>query len=349
MSQAITISASNVGFGNNMAGNPGDSTRTVTTSNTSSNFSDDNDLRITFNDAGDKILQIEVLDDEGNVLSTFRGQNDQNNDPLTDPDSAFEGASLQGDQQTDEIGGFTQLGNFREVGNTGNTFTSGSSGSFFFIAPNIDIADTSTVLPANQDLNGDGNIDDFDAGNIPCLAAGTLVETDKGEVAVETLEVGDLVRTKDNGLQKVRFAAKRQVSAENALAPVVISKGALGNTRELVVSPNHRMLVSGPRVEFLFGEREMLVAAKDLVDGDQIYVRAGGEVTYVHIAFDRHEIIFAEGAPTESLQPMAKDAASFGGAAYKELVEIYPELASGNAVAKVARPVLRSSEARLLH
>ena len=182
-----------------------------------------------------------------------------------------------------------------------------------------------------------------------CLTAGTLVSVAQGEQTVESLQIGDMVQTRDHGLQAVRWVGIRRFAAVGTHAPVVISKGALGNRRALMVSPNHRMLVTGPRVEALFGEAEMLVAARDLVDGDRIYSQQGGDVTYVHVAFDQHEIIYAEGAPTESLQPLAQDAASIGGKAYQELIDIFPELQNGAMAAGVARPVLSASEAAVLH
>ncbi|MBL4807975.1 MAG: Hint domain-containing protein, partial [Rhodobacteraceae bacterium] len=181
-----------------------------------------------------------------------------------------------------------------------------------------------------------------------CFTAGTNVTTISGERAVETLEVGDLVMTQDHGAQEIRWIGIRTMPATRDLAPIVITKGTLGNARDLTVSPSHRMLISGMRVQMLFNAPEMLVAAKDLIDGDRVYRKSGGMVTYVHLAFDQHEIIFAEGAPTESLQPFAEDAEAFGKDAYTELLTIFPELNTANQGFSVARPVLTPYEAALL-
>lgn len=183
-----------------------------------------------------------------------------------------------------------------------------------------------------------------------CLTTGTMVLTDDGERLVEDLKVGDLVMTRDNGAQPVRWIGQRTFAATGKRAPVVIAKGALGNTRDLVVSQYHRMLISDYRAELVSGKSEVLAAAVDLLDGDRIYRREGGEVTYVHVAFDKHEIIFAEGAPTESLQPFEMSAETFGSKALEELLDVFPELKNGGKInRKLARPTITASEASLLN
>ena len=77
-------------------------------------------------------------------------------------------------------------------------------------------------------------------------------------------------------------------------APVVIRAGICGNERDLVLSPQHRMLFSGTRAELFFGESEVLVAACHLVAAGLASQRLGGTITYYHLVFDRHEIIFSD-------------------------------------------------------
>jgi len=185
----------------------------------------------------------------------------------------------------------------------------------------------------------------------PCFAAGTMILTENGEVAVEDLAEGDLVVTAGNGLAPIRWIGKRTVSAAGSYAPICIAKGALGNTRDLLVSPAHRMMVADARASVLFSEEEVLVPAKALVDGDRIYRKTGGDVTYFHILFDAHEVIFAEGAPSESLYlgDGIASLSSFSEAAKAEVLALFPELngklpESGG----VARPVLNMAEAQLL-
>ena len=182
-----------------------------------------------------------------------------------------------------------------------------------------------------------------------CLTAGTRVATPGGEVAVEDLQIGDLVETRDHGPQPVRWIGRRTCDGRGRFAPVVIRKGALGNWRDLAVSPHHRMAVGGARAQALFGAAEVLVAACDLVDGDRIHHDRRARVDYVHLSFDRHEIIFAEGCATESLNPLAEDLDAFGAAAREELLEIFPDLRVRDGDRWLpARPALSTAEARLL-
>lgn len=184
---------------------------------------------------------------------------------------------------------------------------------------------------------------------VTCFAPGTMIETASGLVAVEALQVGQRVRTLDHGYEKVRWIGRRTVSGRGVNAPIRFLPGAIGNARELVVSPQHRMLVQGWQAELISGATQVLVAAKHLVNGDTIVVSPRDSVDYLHVCFDRHEIIFAEGVATESFQP--GDYVLQGDRKLrKELAEIFPELAGqGGVVAWAsARPVLRAAEARLV-
>lgn len=141
----------------------------------------------------------------------------------------------------------------------------------------------------------------LDALGPACLTKGALVETQFGEKRVEDISVGDLVLTKDRGFQPIRWIGHRTVDGQGDFAPICIAKGAFGNERALCVSPAHRMLIKGWRCELLFGESEVLCAAKHLVNSmDDVYRLPCDEVSYYHLTIDQHEIIFAEGAATES-------------------------------------------------
>jgi Hint domain len=182
-------------------------------------------------------------------------------------------------------------------------------------------------------------------GQIVCFAEGTLIETPRGRRPVEVLAPGDMVTTLDAGAQRLRWHGWRKVPATGALAPVRFATGALGNDRALIVSPQHRMLVSGWRAELFFGAEEVLVQAKDLVNGDTITRARGGEVTYHHILFDRHAIVFAEGVASESFQPGAQAQASVDSGQLAGLRRLHPDLA---AAPRAARPSLKGFEASLL-
>ncbi len=101
---------------------------------------------------------------------------------------------------------------------------------------------------------------------IACFTRDTLIETEHGHCRIQDLVVGDRVRTLDHGLQPVRWIGSQSVPGTAAFAPIRIKKGALGNTRDLLVSPQHRMLISGWRAEMLFGQEQVLAPAKALVN-----------------------------------------------------------------------------------
>ncbi|MCC7321100.1 MAG: Hint domain-containing protein [Rubellimicrobium sp.] len=182
-----------------------------------------------------------------------------------------------------------------------------------------------------------------------CFAAGTLIDTATGPRRVEDLRPGDHVLTLDRGMQPLRWTGRRTVSGRGRAAPVTIATGALGNLRPLVVSQQHRMLIAGWRAELLVGEAEVLVAALHLVNDSTIRLTPRDRVTWVHILFDRHEIVMAEGCPSESFHPGAIGLSRLDEAARDEILTLFPELAQPDGPARAtARPCLRAHEARLV-
>ncbi len=183
-----------------------------------------------------------------------------------------------------------------------------------------------------------------------CLTDGTLVETQNGLIPVEELAVGDLIRTKDNGFQPLQWIGSRTVDARGDFAPICLSRGSFGNDRDLLVSPEHRMLIDGWKCELLFGEPEVLCAAKHLVGNfDDVYRSPRETVTYFHLMFDEHEIIFAEGAATESFF-MGDEVLKTDRETFLELLSLFPERADKailNAIAP-ARMFLKRHEAMAL-
>ncbi|WP_430463904.1 Hint domain-containing protein [Tabrizicola sp.] len=190
---------------------------------------------------------------------------------------------------------------------------------------------------------------------VACFTPGSMVLTDLGEVAVEHLQPGDRVLTRDNGYQPIRWAGRRDLTEAELLVeprfnPVFIAKGALGNNlpeRDMMVSPQHRMLMTGPRAELLFGENEVLVAAKHLVGMPGVEQRLSKSVSYIHILFDQHEIVRADGAWSESFQPGAQTLEGIGEDQRAEILALFPELAEGAEFA-AARLSLKAKEARVL-
>ena len=134
------------------------------------------------------------------------------------------------------------------------------------------------------------------------FAAGTLITLAGGaQRAIEALQPGDRVLTRDHGPQPLRWVGRATLRAVGSFAPVVIAAGTLGNAGDLIVSQHHRMFLYQRQRTADLPTSELLVQAKHLADGERIFVREGGFVDFFSLVFDRHEIIYAEGIPAESL------------------------------------------------
>ncbi|SLN22833.1 hypothetical protein ROJ8625_00897 [Roseivivax jejudonensis] len=187
-------------------------------------------------------------------------------------------------------------------------------------------------------------------GSVPCFVAGTRIATDTGPRLVEALRPGDRVRTRDHGFQPLRWIGVRTLAAEGDFAPVEIAANTFGRHAKLRVSPLHRVLLAAPGAELLFGEAEVLIAAKHLVDGASVRRVEGGEVTYVHLMFDRHEIVYSNGLPTESFLPGPRVRDLFEADTLGEICAVFPELdpLTGEGYGPAARRILDGREARAL-
>lgn len=213
----------------------------------------------------------------------------------------------------------------------------------------------SVVRDADDDESGyatltDGTIIRFEnIETLICFGRGTRIETPYGPRRIETLKVGELVLTRDHGPQPLRWIGSRGVEAKGDCAPIEIKSGALGNTADLIVSPQHRMLLDGWRAEMLFGTDEVLAAAKHLINDSTILRRKGGFVEYFHIMFDAHEVVFAEGAASESFHPSDVSLTGVADEARTELFELFPELRTApSGHGPTARLCLKAHETRLL-
>lgn len=194
-----------------------------------------------------------------------------------------------------------------------------------------------------------GMTGDRQTGNfLPCYTPGALIATTKGLIAVEDLELGDKVITLDSGFQPVRWIGKATRRAEGALVPIRIKAGALGQglpDRDLVVSPQHRMLLRSRIVERMMGCAEVLIPAKKLLGLPGIdYAHDYEDVTYIHFLCDRHEIIFAEGAPTETLLTGPQAMSALGPEGVAEIEALFPGVLETPPAP--ARPIPKGSVAR---
>lgn len=170
-----------------------------------------------------------------------------------------------------------------------------------------------------------------------------ITMSDGSQRPVEQVRAGDRVLTRDNGMQAVRWVGTRTVQGAGEFAPVVISQGAMGNAEDITVSQQHRMLVSDWRAEVMVGSRDVLIQAVDLVNDDTIYIRKGGFVEYTQLVFDQHQILYAEGVPTESLHMSRQILKGLPEDVADEVLSLFPDLPS--AEPKFSRVPLASKDA----
>lgn len=236
---------------------------------------------------------------------------------------------------------------------TGQVITLNADGTIT-VVNDADIEDFTFTYTGSGTIGGSGNTQS-DTGivtitSIPCFVAGTLIRTVDGDRPVESLKPGDLVMTYDDGAQPLRWIGRRTVPAEGKLAPIKIRRGTFGKHKTLLLSPQHRILVRDVLAELMFGERDVLVKARDLVNGGSVKVMEGGEVEYVHLLFDTHQVIFSEGLATESFLPGPQTTSLFEKEIVEEIVSIFPELDphTGEGYSPSARLTLKEYEARTL-
>jgi hypothetical protein len=237
------------------------------------------------------------------------------------------------------------------------TFTGsdGSSGNIYFLATN-GVANYGPLIISNTPLdplvtytfgvfNRNGEVSYSSV--VACFTRGTLIETQSGPVPIEAITTGDLVLTMDRELRPVRWIGSKKVDAANLIAdaklrPGRFVAGALGSglpKRDMRVSRQHRMVVSS-KIADRMCNGDVLVSAIKLTELPGIFVDdAVEEVEYFHMLFDEHEVVFAEGAPSESLYtgPEALKAVSLE--ARTEILKLFPELGFMKYVSKPARPI----------
>lgn len=205
------------------------------------------------------------------------------------------------------------------------------------------------VFYLDDDGNDTGEGFDFRSiERITCFTLGTLIITERGKLPIENLKVGDRVWTMDNGLQPIAWIGRATVPAQGPLAPILIRKGAMDNVRDLLVSPQHRMMLDGWRVEMHCGTDEVLAPAKALTNDHSIRRVEGGFVTYVHIAFATHEVVIAEGIPSESFFPGTEAINALDQAARNEILSLFPEWRCPAHRPVAARQVVTPREAQNL-
>lgn len=197
-----------------------------------------------------------------------------------------------------------------------------------------------------------------DTGGVICFAPATRIATPDGPRPIEALRPGDRILTRDNGPQPVLWTGYRRMSGARLYAmphlrPIRFRSGALGQGRpegDLLVSPQHRMMVKGPAARALFNTSEVLVAAQDLIDNRAVLVdTALREITYIHLLLERHEVIWANGLETESFHPAEASLDSIDPDQRAGLLQLLPGLeADPTSYGAPARRNLTATEAAIL-
>lgn len=196
------------------------------------------------------------------------------------------------------------------------------------------------------------------AGGVICFTPETRILTATGAQLIQNIRPGDRILTKDNGAQEVLWCGSRRMTGARLYAmphlrPIRFKAGALGIDRpddDLIVSPQHRMLLNGPAARALFNTAEVLVKAEDLLNDATITVdHALREVTYIHILLRHHNIVWANGLETESFHPSNTALDTIETSQRESLLSLLPDIARNPATyGDYARRNLSSSEAAIL-
>jgi hypothetical protein len=202
-------------------------------------------------------------------------------------------------QSNDGIGGADYSDN-TQFGDGGLVFTNGVASTSFFNVENTGVV---------------------------CFVSGTNILTETGERPIDTLRVGDRIVTQDNGVQVLRWIGRRSVSQHDLarnpkLLPIQLSPKLTGGESCLAVSPQHGILLR------INGEERLVRATwlADMQGGAARIMKGCREVTYLHLMFDQHQIVFANGAASESFYPGKFALAAVAPAARREIFALFPRL-----------------------
>lgn len=221
------------------------------------------------------------------------------------------------------------------------------------------------IPPANRDLtiirvNQPRPMAAVENSSVICFTPGTRLRTEVGDVVIEDLGPGDRVLTRDDGPQQVVWTGQRRMSGARLFAmpdqrPIRIREGALGLYRpdtDLVVSPEHRVIVKGAVANELWGEPEVLVCARDLVSDRLVTVdHSLRETWYVHLMLERHQVIWANGLEVETFHPGFMGLNHLETGQRNSMLSLFPDLAADpfNYGAPARRMLDRAEAAILMH
>ncbi|MEM7438409.1 MAG: Hint domain-containing protein [Pseudomonadota bacterium] len=232
-----------------------------------------------------------------------------------------------------------------------------ASGDPFAGQPTEELDDTGVTVGSSlvRQPGGDYVVDTTpDSGeSYVCFTVGTGILTDRGRRPVEGLSVGDLVITKDRGLQPIRWIGQRRLGhVPFHFQPITIRAHSYGRgcpDRDIDLSPNHCVLNAGWANMLHFGRSEVLASAKSLTNHDGCFRAGTGPVTYVHFLLDTHALVDADGLWSESLYLGDESLGMMGDASRAEVFALFPELrANLGGYGPKVRQLLTQREAALL-
>lgn len=263
-----------------------------------------------------------------------------------DDDANYQGAADANESVSIDGGGFVPTTgqpyvitiNFTDVNGDPHTeefnFFNASGGGGWYFVPEPGSAFTVGATLGNYQSHYNG----WTYSSVVCFAAGTRIATPRGARRVEDLRPGDLVLSPDGRDLVLRQIMTRNLTARETdrferLRPVCISAGALGPGvphRDLRLSRQHRVMLRSVVAERMFGQREVLVPAIRLTALPGVFVEpAPGAVSYVHLVFETHEIVLAEGVASESFFPGREALQSLPPEARAEIETLFPQLCDG--------------------
>ena len=243
-----------------------------------------------------------------------------------------------------DTGGASHVETFYFFNTGGNWYFIPGPGSAFTVGAFLGSYQSHTSTPTSY-------------ATIACFVRGTMIETDRGLIPVENLKAGSRVLTADGVYKTLRIPMSRKLSAQDLrdnpkLTPIRITAGALGDgmpKRDLLVSRQHRMLVSSKICERMFGKPDVLIAAIRLTELPGIFIEPTEmDVEYFHLLFDQHEVIFAEGAPTESFFTGPEAIRSMNKKAREEILTIFPGISANDYTPTPARHIPQGKLQKML-
>lgn len=297
-------------------------------------------ITVSVNDSGDGSVVKNVsggtdTTDRIEIFIADEGQSGPNIDEITMEDTVTDRSSIAG-LDDNSVGSFTPTNGDPQI----NFGGAGQPTLSELLALNN--AGTISITSGDETgAIGDVSFENFETINfdVVCFAGGTHIMTIEGEVLIEDISIGDMVLTMDNGYQPVRWIGSRKLDKIDfiinpKLRPIRIMAGALGQgmpKTDLTVSPQHRVLVRSVIAERMFDTREVLIPAIKLVELDGVYQDEECTVIqYFHMLFDAHEIIFSNGAATESLFTGPEAIKSLSDEAVEEITTLFPEITAPN-------------------